>query len=340
MSSDRNRRVCVAGSLYCFTFYLLLSTEDEINRTVFIFDKNINKSIQDKIPYKYYLDYNTWYGKNRYIRSIYTCLIKRFKYPELYNNNIYGLDFNWDLLRGFVLKYIEDAPFVFDIWETGPMYQDYLNSKKTNWFKRFFRKIYFGPYYLSPVGTSKKVTDIYTTNKVSKPYLENKNIHLLDWKTLWDNSTESKRKLILFIFDISNEDLLKLKNKNIILLTQAFSDDKMVTEDEQIEIYNKIISNYNAEDVVIKPHPRDRIDYKKEFPHILYFDKTVPMQLLAVLGVKFDRVVTVTSSSALSFGIDVQIDWYGGEVHPGILKGEGVRTLEDAKKNYNRVHGA
>lgn len=115
-------------------------------------------------------------------------------------------------------------------------------------------------------------------------------------------------------------------------MTQAFSDDHFVTEEEQVEIYRKILSNYDEDDVVIKPHPRDKIDYRKYFPKVMYFDKTVAMQFLAILGIKFERVVTVSSSAALSFGIDIPIDWYGYRVHPGILKGEGVRTLEDAKK--------
>ncbi|WP_314646826.1 glycosyltransferase family 52 [Prevotella multiformis] len=329
------QRVCFPGSLYVFTFYLLMSSKEEILNTLYFFDKNIHVTIRNKMPKVHFLKEGI---KNRYALAL-CSLINKSKYPELNCADIFGLDFRWDILRGHQMNYIEDAPSIFDIWETSPMYRNYIKSTKSNLLKKWARKMIFGNYYGCPVATSSMVTDIYTSSPVEKPYLNNKRHHVVDLRKEWNDSPQEKKDLILSIFDVSQDTLKRLQSRKIILLTQAFSDDHFVTDKEQIEIYRKILSHYNEEDVVMKPHPRDKIDYRKFFPKVMYFDKVVAMQFLAILGVTFERVVTVSSSSALTFGIDVPIDWYGYKVHPGILKGEGIRTLENAKKNYLKSHG-
>ena len=37
------------------------------------------------------------------------------------------------------------------------------------------------------------------------------------------------------------------------------------TEEEQMNVYRKIVSHYGEDNVVIKPHPRDKCDYKSFF---------------------------------------------------------------------------
>ena len=142
------------------------------------------------------------------------------------------------------------------------------------------------------------------------------------------------------LFNISPDDIVTLQKKKVLLLTQAFYEDNMCTEKEQIDIYSSILNRYDTDQVLIKPHPRDRIEYKCFFPAVTTFDKVVPLQFLALLGIKFDTVVTVSSSAALCFGYkDVKIDWFGGDVHPGIIKAEGKRTLEMAIKQYKQQYG-
>lgn len=46
--------------------------------------------------------------------------------------------------------------------------------------------------------------------------------------------------------------------------------------------------------IVIKPHPRDKLDYRKEFPQYIILDPYFPMEILNFIdGLMFDRVVTV-----------------------------------------------
>lgn len=49
----------------------------------------------------------------------------------------------------------------------------------------------------------------------------------------------------------------------MIILTQPYN--IQIGDDNLIEIYRKIIDKYNSEEVVIKTHPRDNLDYERHF---------------------------------------------------------------------------
>ena len=105
-----------------------------------------------------------------------------------------------------------------------------------------------------------------------------------------------------------------------------------MSDKEQIEMYRTIIEHYGEENIIIKKHPRDGRNYEKDFPEALHFNKNIPMQMLAVMGVSFKCVATVNSSSALSFGADVNIDWWGEQMDEELIRDEGFLTLKEAKQ--------
>lgn len=333
--SQSYSRVCFGEALYPLMLYLVISSEEEINDTIFILDRRIPLNIQKRIPNAINENRSSFYYKSKWLLSCYGIYLRCGKFRFLQNADLFGLDFKWYLLRGSQINYIEDCPNIFNLWETSKLYKNYLKRNSYNPFKDKILKILFGPYYGFPVATSNKVKAVISTSFSDKKYLKGKPIKIFNLEKEWNDSSESKKKLILNIFDISPKDLDILKSKKIILLTQAFYSDKMVTEEEQVDIYRKILLNYNHNEVIIKPHPRDHINYSKLFPDILLFEKVVPMQFLSIIGIHFETVVTVSSSAALSFGDNVKIDWYGNQVHPGILKIEGERTLENALSIYN-----
>lgn len=340
MKAGKKYRVCIAEALYPMLLYLLISSEDEIRRTIFIVDYRIESRIIERLPHVVFEDITKdIYLRSKWAMCLYGWWLRFSRFRFMNHADIYGLDFKWYLLNKLHINYIEDAPNIFNLWETSPMYRQYLKSQNIKPWKRKLRKLIFGDFFRNPVATSDSVNDVYVTAPSYKPYLKGKNQVVVDMASEWNNSPEGKKQLILSIFDISNSDLEDIKKKKVMLLTQAFYDDKMVTEDEQIKIYRKILDNYDHNEVIIKAHPRDRLDYRKAFPDIMYFDKVVPLQFLSIIGIKFSHVATVSSSSALSFGDNIKIDWYGGGVHPAILKAEGVRTLDDALKNYREQNG-
>ncbi len=317
-----------------------MSTEEEIRNTTFFFGMSIPESVKRHFPRHYTLDEEkeNHYIKNKYVRSLAMKIMRRRWYPELYGSEIYGLDFHYSLLRGFRINYIEDAPCVLDVFENTHLYECYKRFMAQPAFVRWCKRLLFGDYYQCPVGTSPLVKCIYTsTPPAHKEYHEGKEQRQVDLEKSWRESPETKKEFILRVFGLDGSQLEALCRRDTILLTQPFAVDRKMTEAEQIGMYREIVGHYGEENVVVKPHPRDRCDYRKEFPGALVFDKPVPMQFLVMLGCgKFSHIATVNSSSALSFGADAPIDWWGERMDEKVIRDNGFLTLAEAKASLGR----
>ena len=87
--------------------------------------------------------------------------------------------------------------------------------------------------------------------------------------------------------------------KKVLVLTEP-----LCAPDVRKRIFTDIIAQYGQDaQVLIKPHPRDTLDYRKEFPDRIVLDGMFPMEILNfVEGLEFDQVVTVyTVPDALHF---------------------------------------
>ena len=328
-------RVCMPCSMYCLTFYLLMTPKDEILNTFFFMAPTIPSNLRKKFKYYTYLDFdNSIFFKNKYLLSLYMLIKRKVSWKFLFSSEIYGLDFYWFLLRGLKMNYIEDAPFVFDIWETSTLYKNWQAYKKENIIKRTAKKIIFGEYYLNYVGTSSGVKKIFASSPVSKSYYENKQIEIVNLRDAWYNSDQEKKNYILSVFDINNNDLYQMKSRDTIILTQPMYADSIMSKEEQIDVYRQMIKKYGEHNCIIKSHPRDLIDYQSIFPDTLCFNKAIPMQLFAIMGISFKKIATVNSSAALSFGKDANIDWWAEVLDYPRITDSGVKTLKEAKELF------
>lgn len=92
---------------------------------------------------------------------------------------------------------------------------------------------------------------------------------------------------------------LDLTRKNILILTEPLCD-----LETRKKIFRDLFDTYSREgNVFFKPHPRDELDYAKEFSDVPQFDSKVPMEILNILPhIHFNKIVSVfTSTSALTF---------------------------------------
>ena len=85
----------------------------------------------------------------------------------------------------------------------------------------------------------------------------------------------------------------------------------------------KIIKKYSKEKLVIKNHPQEKTNYKKEFSDIMVLEKKFPSELLSLLGLNLKRVVTINSTAISIFLKKAKIDFYGSKVHPKIFSSLG-----------------
>ena len=61
------------------------------------------------------------------------------------------------------------------------------------------------------------------------------------------------------------------------------------------QIFRDIVAKYGKDaQVILKPHPRDVLDYHKLFPEDIVLDGKFPMEILNFIeGLEFDQVVSV-----------------------------------------------
>ena len=128
-------------------------------------------------------------------------------------------------------------------------------------------------------------------------------------QALVERLTAEDKAIILkaFIRDIDalKEQITQSENvgDKILILT-----DPLCTLDIRKQIFTDIIAMFEKEGTVfIKPHPRDELDYRKEFSEYPQFDATVPMEMLNFFpGLRFKKVVAVlTEIKAIQFADEV-----------------------------------
>lgn len=124
-------------------------------------------------------------------------------------------------------------------------------------------------------------------------------------KALTDRLTDDDKRRILTAFvrdmDMVSEKLkeAQLKGDGILILT-----DPLCTMDVRKKIFTDIIDMFKDEGTIfIKPHPRDYLDYHKEFSQYPIFDATMPMEMINFFeGAHFKKAVGVlTELKAISF---------------------------------------
>jgi len=234
----------------------------------------------------------------------------------LEKSNIYAQDhlfFSAAILGPFPYTLIEDAPHFFDFYKNFNHFVPFYKNS----FKGKVRNMIIGSNYGKTLGTNSHCKNvILTSSPKDLSILKDKKLTICDLSKLWKDSTAKKQKYIQEIFDI-NED--ELKSDGIIIFTQPFMDDCKLTEEEQISLYAPYIEKYKDMQIVIKKHPRDKVDYLRHFPNAKIMSTSAPMQILSAMGYKFDVAVTV-SSSAVSSMENAKIEWIGTSVNSKIFK--------------------
>ena len=328
-SNLKYKNICITDSLYSLLFFMLV-TKTSISETFFIFGNsiNINKEIFKN---------NSIVIEKENASSKFDSMKKRIKMYKFMkelvkNNSLENLDvYGGDHLTGagyFIknhnFKVIEDG-----IINYYSMPEVDAQIKRENFFLRMFK---YATYLYYPYGFSKNVTKIYFTKKADNipQRLKNK-IETISLKNLWDSSTNKKKSEILHVFGLQSSLLKELSEKENILLTQPFSEDKIMPEEEKIEIYKNIMKNYDESKTVIKTHPREKTFYKDIFPKAIILDKPFPFELFSLMDSNFKKAITVFSTSVMNLNKDVQIDFYGSKINDKLLKKFGNIKLEDFK---------
>lgn len=301
--------VCVTSSNYSLFLYLIIKNIP-IKESFFIFDKGININLEN-LNYIFPKEkkYNNHlmkilgkYWENQKARLY-------FKKIGLENAIIYGSD---HIIYNRYFKKYHDIFLIED--GTANYIMDNNNNNKSLSKKIRERILWMSPSW----GLSPRVKKIYLTGLGEIPHSIKDKVEIINIKDYWEKCDIKEEIKKLFYLDKKEEDLLK--NKKEILLTQPLSEDGLLLEEEKIELYRKILKNYKKENIIIKKHPREKTDYQKYFPDYNILDTSAPLQLLELLEIKINRLITIFSTGIFTSNKEIIIDFYGTEVHEKLYK--------------------
>lgn len=162
------------------------------------------------------------------------------------------------------------------------------------------RKIFsfFGfPYH--EFGRSKNTTEIVLTGlkELPKDIIYKTKIIVLD--DVWQKLTKKEKIKVKSLFFADKYSLKDLKQSNsVLILTQPLNQDRILSEADKINHYLEHISPGDI--VFYKRHPRDTTDYTNlGWQELKYRD--VPIELLLLCGLNFDKVITYNSTAICRF---------------------------------------
>lgn len=132
-------------------------------------------------------------------------------------------------------------------------------------------------------------------------------------KQLVERLTDADKECLLSIFiENSSQLLAKLQNGENAEHKVLVLSEPLCTLDIREKIFRDIIDEYGMIDgvkaqILIKPHPRDVLDYQKLFPEHVILAGNFPMEMLSFIkNLSFDRVVSVfTVPSGIQFAREV-----------------------------------
>ena len=114
------------------------------------------------------------------------------------------------------------------------------------------------------------------------------------------------------LYFIDEAILNDISLKKICYLGQSFSNFEIMTLEKEISVYRRILSNYNPDDLYIKPHPTGfNINYEREFPGIYILMNPIPFEVLYFLtGDNLEVVASIGSTAAMCVDESVEQHYY------------------------------
>lgn len=316
-------------SPYALLIYFIKFT-NQIDNTYYFISEGIPNDIRNNLQHTFL--------KKKRIKSLKNSKVDEFISKIFWNKKIDSIIKNLDVTPQYV--YGQDhilggnyflSKYRFKLIEDGlANYSEYTDEQSI--IKRLIFKV-FNIKIINPFGREINVDKIYLTGMAPIPEKINKKVEVINLYDLWNQKTEKEKIKILNIFNFDIAQLDSLKNRNTLLLTQPLSEDGHMTEEEKVKIYREIISNVSEENLVIKVHPREITDYQLFFPNSLVISKPFPSQLFAILGVNFNKVITLFSSAINDFILsNTEIIFCGTNIHKNLIKEYGNIIYNEKNK--------
>lgn len=288
------KRICIVGTPYGLLLYLLY-IGDYLN-TLFIFYGNYPlidaiRTLQAKGCICLYVSNNIIPSNEKEFYQVIVDYIS--DNLDSYPVEIYGQD-----TSPIIQKFINER---FTLFEDGRIsYISENDSKKTHGFN-------------VSVYDSRIKQIIYTGLEIIPQKLKDHSI-LINLNNCWNSMSQIQKNNILdiFGFNISSLNELIKSGRDIVIFTRNYSKVGKCSEANHIQMYSEIISHYNINNIIIKPHPNDNVLYQKVFDNVVVLPTKMPAELIMLCGLSIRKVVSVDASSNIfgAFNEETSIELY------------------------------
>ena len=317
----------MVGNQHGLLQYLMLSSMEEIGHTFFFWSRlGISDSVMDKvgvmkapIPELHPTGIAIFDNLKKAIKFLYTYRVYfPVRFPFILNSKLefWGHDHvykSYCIFRNHHFCLLEDGTLNYYPYP-------YPQPKRFLWFKRIFAGLNYGE-HLSYAGSEKRCSRIYLTGLLDHgDVLKDPKVKIASFVDMWNSSDKDKRDFINNVFGITPALIEKCLGCKQILLTQPFSETELITEDEKIEMYKQILSKIGHNDIIIKPHPREKTNYSKYFPNYVILNTKAPMQLLTLNGIKFESAYSINSTALFDFPYRLKVCVLGSEIYPKLYE--------------------
>ena len=312
------KKIAIISNLKVLLIFLLLNSE-KLEKIFWIFDDKIE--IRNKTIKSFKVERN---------EGLFDLVKKTIKYYFCFK--ILSIKHNLKNLTVYCFDHIIGAKFFLKRYEF-ILLEDGTQNYDKNTYKRSLKNRLFS---IPAFGVYKNVKKIYLTGLAPIPKEIKDKVEIINLKELWNKKSDKEKEEVLNIFGFNNEIINNLKGKNKILYTQPLSEDGIISENEKIKLYRQIVKNYDEKELIIKKHPREKTDYKTIFIKAEVLNQSFPAELFDLLDIKFKKAITIFSTAVLS-DKEIEIDFYGTEIHPKLIGRFG--SMENVMKRNAYLDG-
>lgn len=155
-------------------------------------------------------------------------------------------------------------------------------------------------------GVSKYVDQVEVNrNEKLVPLIKNKKIKETNIGEMISRMSSEKRNSIFEIYQKAYDiNFDELKTVSIVLTAPLYVDNCVKSEKEQICVYTNMINECvgTFENVLIKPHPRDSLNYAEVFPKCTVIDKCVSAEVINLsTKMEIDNAIGIRTTTVAQF---------------------------------------
>lgn len=151
---------------------------------------------------------------------------------------------------------------------------------------------YIGKYYPEDCFRSDNIRKIIISQEIDGlPDKLRKKVVIKDTKLLIDKHKDEIGRILVGLYDF---DIKNLNENTVMVLTQPLAQYGYCTRKEQKVLYKRICKRYNNKNIVIKPHPADKMNYTALG---MVLNRAFPIEVLNFTDVRIDTVITFGSSA-------------------------------------------